>query len=80
MNYHLGLIKGSGQCKCWANGHRNSTVVLQARRNIDYLSPDLWQYLGERETTKAQLKTNAQHILTWINGAYNTDYAHIVID
>ena len=43
--YHLGLVKGTGGG--WANGHKETTVVLQARRDVDYLSPGLWVYLGE---------------------------------
>jgi hypothetical protein len=78
--YHLGLIKGSGKCKCWRNYHAKNTIVLQARRSIDNLSCELWEYIGERITTKTQLNANKSHILVWINGYYHTNFTHIVID
>jgi hypothetical protein len=37
------------------------TIILEARRNIDYLSCELIEFLGEREITKDQLKLNAKN-------------------
>ena len=54
--YYLGLIRGTGRCQCWGNGHKEDTLVLQARRDKGYLSCDLWKYLGQRVVTKAHLK------------------------
>jgi len=77
--YHLGLIAGTG-LGTWANGHRKTTVVLQARRDVDYMSPDLWMYIGRREVTKAHLERNKVAILTWVNGYYGREFTHLVID
>ena len=76
--YHIGLIKGSQGV--WTNGHRPSTVVVQMRRCIDYLSPDLWKYMGQRITTKASVKTKKNELLMVINSQYQTDFQYIVID
>ena len=78
--YHIGLIRGSGKVKCWGNSHHASTCILQARRSVDYLSPDVWQFLGARETTKAALRENKSHILTWINGYFNENFTRLIID
>lgn len=79
--YHLGLIKGSGDCyPLHRNGHRASTVILQARRCIDYLSCSLWKYYGERIITKQELKSNKVGILQAINKEHNTSFISIVID
>jgi len=80
MIYHVGLIKGTGLTKCWANGHRKSTVVVELRRDIDYLSTDLWRYMGRRETTKKQIKADKIKLLAAINEQYQTSFTHIVID
>ena len=77
--YHLGLLKGIGR-GLYANGHRESTVIVQARRSVDSLSPQLWKYFGEREITKAQLRRSRYVILTQVNAQYNTAFRHIVID
>lgn len=49
--YHVGLAK------------RGKTLVIEARRDIDYLSCELYDYMGQRETTKAQLKKNRYQVL-----------------
>jgi hypothetical protein len=46
--YHVGIL---------AEGQR---LVIQARRSIDFLSPDILEYQGMRQTTKAQLKDNVR--------------------
>ena len=60
--YHIGFIKGTGKRKCWSNNHKADTLIVQARRDLDYLSPDLWQYRGRHVTTKAQLKARKAEI------------------
>lgn len=62
--YHVGLSFGEYE------GHRKTTVVLHARRCLDSLPCELWEYLGEHETTKARLRANRDAILTWVNGRY----------
>jgi len=77
--YHVGLIKGtSGQC--WDNGHRPSTVIVQLRRSIDDLSPDLWCYMGEHETTKKRLRKIKEELLETINKQFNECFKYIIID
>jgi len=78
--YHLGLVKGTGKVKYWGNGHRADTCVLEARRNVDYLSTDLWRYIGRWVISKQQLCKNAPCILVWINSFYNTRFARLIID
>jgi len=78
--YHIGLVKGTGKTKLWGNNHRESTVVLQARKSVDFLSPYTWQYIGQREITKKQLHENKHTILTWINGYFHTNFKTIIID
>ena len=51
MIYHVGLSK------------RNNTLVIEARHSVDYLSCELYDYLGKRETTKEQLYNNRYKIL-----------------
>lgn len=46
--YHVGIL---------AEGNR---LVVQARRSIDFLSPDLLEYQGRRQTTKTHLKANGR--------------------
>jgi hypothetical protein len=78
--YHVGLVKGSGAVKFWGNNHRSKTVILQARRDKDFLSSDLWKYEGEHITTKKELKNNKFAILGWINKTYGANFTRIIID
>jgi len=71
MVYHLGLLK---------NYHNQKRVILQARRDVDFLDCELWQYLGVRETTKAKLYHNRAKILEWINQTNDTHFEIITID
>ena len=80
QSYHVGLVRGTGPCKCWANGHRKTTVVLQLCRNIDYLSCDLWQYLGQWCLTKRYAREHKTDILARVNRDYDTAFIHILID
>jgi hypothetical protein len=78
--YHIGLIRGTGKVQCWANGHARNTVVVQLRRSVDFLDTDLWEYWGQRVTTKEHYRTNKANILQLINKQFNTAFTHIVID
>ena len=76
--YYLGLVRGSRGY--WANGHRETTVVLEARACLDNLSPDLWEYLGPRVTTKASLKAKRVGILAWVNATFGTAFTALVVE
>ena len=54
--YHVGLAK------------RGRTLVIEARRSIDFLSCELYDYCGQHQTTKRQLRENRKHILAWAQG------------
>lgn len=51
MTYHVGL------------SIRGKSLVIEARRNIDYLGCELYDYLGERQVTKAHLDWHRYDIL-----------------
>ena len=51
MVYHVGI------------GKRGKTMVIEARRNVDYLSCEIYDYMGQREITKAKLHNNRYAIL-----------------
>jgi hypothetical protein len=78
-SYHIGLLKGTGKCLYWSNGHKKNTVAVEMERSIDYLSCELWKYIGERITTKENYKKNKLNILKWINQEFNTNFDHIII-
>ena len=80
MTYHIGFIKGTGKVPFMGNGHRKSTVIVQARKDVDCLSPQLWKYMGERNITKVQLKRDKSRLLKAINESYGTDFDTIIID
>lgn len=73
--YHVGLAKGGHY-----HGGRESTLIVQLRRSVDFLSCELWKYLGQRETTKARLKACKAELLDTINVQYGTAFTRIVID
>lgn len=49
--YHIGLAK------------RKKTLVIQAVKCVDFLSCEIYDYFGQRETTKARLRENRYQIL-----------------
>lgn len=49
--YHIGL------------GIRKNTLVIEARRCVDFLSCELYDYMGERIITKKELYINRYKIL-----------------
>ncbi len=72
--YCIGTLKGSG------NGHKQDTLIVQARRNQTFLSCELWQYLGEHIITKKQLRERKQDILKETNKLNNTAFTRVIID
>ena len=51
MVYHIGTVK------------RGKTLVIQAARNVDYLSCEIYDYFGRRETTKSSLSEKRYEFL-----------------
>ena len=51
MTYHVGITK------------RGNTMVIEARRSVDYLSCELYDYMGRRETTKRALYDNRYRLM-----------------
>jgi len=54
MTYHVGI------------GKRGNTAIIEARRSIDYLSCEIYDYMGERETTKKHLANHRYEFLSWL--------------
>ena len=66
--YHIGLRKDENR------------VVVEVRKDIDFLSCELWEYMGLREDTKSNLKQNKLSLLSAINERFNTNFSKIKID
>ena len=49
-----------GTCK------RNKTLVIEARRDKDFLSCEVYDYFGQREITKVQLRKNRYGFLAYL--------------
>ncbi len=73
--YHVALCFGLYHGK-----HRKGTVVVQMRRNIDFLSEEVWKYLGKRFTTKKLIREQSKFTLEWINKEFGTDFKHLIVD
>ncbi len=61
------------------------TLVVQYRKDIDFLSPDLLEYTGQRTTTKKaareRVKANKVRALAEMNAKYpGRNFTRIVID
>jgi len=54
MTYHIGLSK------------QGKTLIIEAVRCIDYLGCEIYDYMGERETTKKHLKAHRYEFLAWL--------------
>ena len=65
--YHVAYTRGNPGGPCY-NGSRQTTLIVEAVRDIDSLSPDVWLYWGERITTKACLRAGKQTLLADANG------------
>lgn len=70
--YHVGFVA--------PNGVDGDTLVIQARRSVDYLSCDLWRYMGPRETTKRELYEARWDILAFVNRESGTYFSHVRVD
>ena len=80
MIYHIGIYKGSGNCyPLHYNGSRSDTVVMEAVKCIDYLSPQTWKYFGSFDTTKKALREKRNEILEQINRTENTNFKRLII-
>ena len=66
--YFIGFIKAG------------KTLIVQMRKDKDFLSCQLWQYFGERITTKARIKEQKAALLIEVNKTYNKEFKHIKID
>ncbi len=76
--YHIGFVDSR---ITWPHPCRRvPTLIVQMRHNVDLLSCDLWRYMGERVTTKTELRRNRLTLLAWVNKAYNQDFRRIVIE
>lgn len=51
-----------------ATSKRNNgkTLVIEARRCVDYLSCEAYDYFGQRETTKRRLRQERYSFLAWL--------------
>jgi hypothetical protein len=70
--YHIGFSA--------PNGINGDTLVIEARRDVDYLSCELWQYRGERETTKRALHEVRFSIMELVNRENGTTFSHVRVD
>ena len=64
--YHVAYTRGNPHAPCY-NGSRQTTLIVEAVRDIDSLSPDVWLYWGERITTKARLRAGKAILLADAN-------------
>jgi len=76
---HIGLVKASGEYQFLDNYQKESIVIVQVEKNKDNLSPELWQYLGLRPTTKLKLMIVRHELLKAINEVFGTDFKTIRI-
>jgi len=74
MKYHVGLIHGG------ISGNEPEKVTVQMRRDVDFLSCGLWEYIGVRDTTKRHVKESKQALLGAINETYGTSFTKIAVD
>jgi len=71
MIYHVGI------------GKRNHTAVIEARRDVDYLSCEIYDYMGQRITTKSSLKAKRYELLVHLKTTkpeVYSDCRYIVVD
>lgn len=55
-------------------------LIVQAREDVDLLSPEIIHYFGHREITKKELKTQKSDILTLANSMYKNRFKRVKID
>lgn len=79
--YHIGY-EDAGK-RPFGYQQKPGLLIIHAVKNIDYLPPYLWKYIGIRETTKKGLKERLQadfpKILKQINTENNTNFTAITI-
>ena len=75
MLYHIGLRPES-----WATKPLEGKLIIEARKCIDYLDCELWEYMGEREITKKQLRENRFDIMRIVNRDYGTNFTKVEVD
>lgn len=66
---YIGFIRGEG-----------GTLIVQMRQSKDALSPELWQYYGQWELSKAKMREKRAAILEVMNRLYGQDFKRVVID
>ena len=65
MVYHVGTSK------------RGRTLVIEAVRDVDYLSCELYDYHGRRETTKASLIAKRYEFLDYLKSIKPDVYGNL---
>uniref|UniRef100_A0A6M3LFF9 Uncharacterized protein n=1 Tax=viral metagenome TaxID=1070528 RepID=A0A6M3LFF9_9ZZZZ len=63
--YHVGLSK------------RGKTMVIEARHNVDYLSCELYDYMGRREVTKSHLNAHRYELLSHMQQSKPAVYGNL---
>lgn len=59
---------------------KKDKIIVQMRRDKNRLSCDLWEYWGERITTKKMINEHKHGLLKAINKKFGKNYKSIVID
>ena len=77
--YHLALQYGKDFNNIWGNAHKNTTLILLARRELDSLPSDINHYIGQRIVTKKHLNQNKTELLQRFNDQLGTDFKRLVI-
>lgn len=75
--YHVGIMP-----EVWnrdSQGRLHGKLIIEACRDIDYLSCELMAYLGIRETTKVQLRQNRFDIMAMVNSQYNAAFTCVEV-
>lgn len=57
---------------------KKNHVVLQARKDVDYLNCEAVDYFGERITTKKQLKANKDKFLSYLRTEMPAKYSKAI--
>lgn len=65
MTYFIGIAK------------RGNTMVIQACRDKDYLSCEIYDYFGERQVTKKQLRERRYGLLKYLQARNPRVYSNL---
>lgn len=60
-----------------ATAKQGKTLIIQARRDIDALGCEIYDYWGERETTKKKLYQNRYQLLSYLKKTNPTVYGSL---